>query len=228
MANMKNIEGQRFGRLVALERYGVTETRYVLWLCKCDCGNEVAIRGDHLRKGRRVSCGCKWKKDNGDGRTKHPLYGVWCGIKRRCKDKRRKDYKNYGGRGIKVCKEWIEDPFSFYNWAENNGYKEGLTIDRIDVDGNYCPGNCRWVTRKENCRNTRRPKKYIEYKGTIKTLGEWADELGISYDTLLGRLREGWSVERAFEFPRRFYNTKLKKDLLLIENLHKFSRLLQK
>lgn len=165
--------GQRFGRLVVLERAddattpkGQTMIRYK---CRCDCGNEKIINKCHLVSGKIVSCGCFHKEQFGNSRRKHGLshkerlYSLWLNMKDRCYNKNNSHYNSYGGRGIVVCDEWKNDYISFRNWCISNGYKEeiresgrnNLTIDRIDVNGNYEPSNCRFLTNKENCLNKR-------------------------------------------------------------------------
>ena len=111
-------------------------------------------------------------------------------------------YKNYGGRGITVCKEWKNDFMAFYNWSISNGYKEGLTIDRINTNGNYEPSNCRWVSMKVQ-QNNRSNNRILEYKGQKKTITEWARICGLSYRNLHYRLKNGYSIEQAIEKPKR-------------------------
>jgi hypothetical protein len=140
------------------------------------------------------------------GLSKHPLYFVRNRIKSACKNPKYTDYPNYGGRGIKICSEWDNDFLSFYNWAMENGYKDGLQIDRIDNDGNYNPLNCRWVTCQENLMNKRNTLFY-EYNGDKKTLQEWAIESGIPYKRLRARIKEcGWDFEKAITKPVRLKN----------------------
>ena len=132
--------------------------------------------------------------------SKTKLFKVWCGMKDRTLNKNDKHYKNYGNRGIKICNEWLEDFKCFYDWALNNGYKEGLTIDRINVNGNYEPNNCRWITWKEQ-QNNRTNNHYITYKGETHTMKQWSELLGIKYTTLSMRLNKyNWSVEKAFNY----------------------------
>lgn len=121
--------------------------------------------------------------------TRHKsLYMVWNSMIHRCYDESREKYSSYGGRGITVCDEW-KDPNTFIDWAESNGYENGLQLDRIDNDGSYCPNNCRWVSRKENCRNTRR-NKFITLDGKTKTIAEWCETLPISQYTMYHWYRE--------------------------------------
>lgn len=135
-------------------------------------------------------------KNKTHGLTKTRLYTTWGGMKARCNDKNDKDY---GGRGIKVCDEWQEfEPF--YQWALNNGYQDNLTIDRIDVNGDYEPNNCRWATKKEQGRNTRF-NRYLTYKGETKTMSEWCEIYNIKQNTASTRIRLGWDLDRVFHEP---------------------------
>ena len=174
MANRIDLTGQRFGRLVVLERAEdhVTKSgkKVKQWNCLCDCGNEKIVRHGELRNGHTKSCGCLHKEMAGAINRTHGLsakhdrlYPLWKSIKYRCYNKNSKSYKDYGGRGIKMCDEWLNNPKAFCDWAINNGYKEDktdkgvnvLTIDRIDVNGDYCPENCRFVTNEVQARNKR-------------------------------------------------------------------------
>ena len=176
-----------------------------MWLCKCDCGNIVSIRGYSLRSGNTQSCGCIQKETNiklrqTHGMAKTRLYNIWQSMKRRCSSPTMSCYKYYGGRGIKVCNEWQSfEPFC--EWALANGYTENLTIDRIDVNGNYALSNCRWITIQEQQRNKRR-NHYITLNGETKLLKDWADGLGITTATLLERLERWDSVEDALTIPK--------------------------
>lgn len=132
--------------------------------------------------------------------SKTRLYGIWNHIKTRCLKKYDDRYKDYGGRGITICKEWL-DYENFYNWAINNGYKNNLSIDRINNNGNYEPCNCRWATPKEQSQNTRR-NRLIEYNGQKKCLALWAEELKMSYELIRSRLRRSWTIEEALTTPK--------------------------
>lgn len=170
MSAKKDLTGQKFGRLLVLKDAGKRRHSYVVWLCQCDCGNTVEVISDSLRSGNTRSCGClhdecavekirgvKCKPKH--GLSHHRLFGILNGMKTRCYNENNKDFKDYGGRGIKICDDWLSDFKNFYDWAISNGYQDDLTIDRIDVNGNYEPSNCKWSTRAEQSRNQRRTQK---------------------------------------------------------------------
>lgn len=205
MSKFIDLTGQRFGRLTVLKFDRQDSFRQYMWICKCDCGNVTSVRGYSLRSGNTQSCGCIQKETNIKLRQTHGqahtrLYNIWQSMKQRCSLPSTSCYKYYGGRGIKVCEEWQKfEPF--YHWAISNGYADNLTIDRINVNGNYEPSNCRWITIKEQASNTRR-NHHITFNGETKTVKEWADKLGINHSTLLERLKRWDSVEEALTIPK--------------------------
>lgn len=204
-----DLTNKRFGMLVAKSiAYKGKNTR-VYWNCICDCGGGRIVSNDHLRNGDVTDCGCYRKhipffKKHGMCNTR--LYNIWSLMKERCYNSKRKEYCNYGGRGIAVCTEWMEAA-NFIEWSLNNGYSEDLTLDRIDNNGNYCPENCRWVSKKVQMGN-RRNNHIIEFNGERKTITQLAEENGLTYYQLYKRLKLGWDIEKAVSEP---INTKFSK-----------------
>lgn len=167
-------------------------------ICKCDCGRIYETRGTLIKQQKVKSCGCVGIEKSIKRLTKHGHYGtrlyrIWNSIKMRCLNPKNYAFFRYGGRGIKVCDEWKKDFMSFYNWAMSNGYKENLTIDRINNNGNYEPSNCRWADRKTQSRN-RSTNRLLYYNGKLLCLSSWAEILGINQETIRSRLRKGLSV----------------------------------
>ena len=169
MAPKKDMTGMVFGRLTVVKDSGRRRRGYVLWDCECSCGKVVTVSVGDLRSGNTRSCGCLHDEVSRinitgvrgpikHGGTGSRLYGIWNGMKTRCHNDHCKDFRYYGGRGISVCEEWRNDFSAFVAWALQNGYSDDLTIDRIDVNGNYEPQNCKWSTRAEQSRNQRRTK----------------------------------------------------------------------
>ena len=168
-------------------------------MCKCDCGNVVVVGGVQLRNGQKRSCGCLEKerlrafneqmKANAKYEKPSKINHAWANMKYRCYNKNALEYSSYGGRGIRVCDEWMKfKPFE--KWALENGYAEGLTLDRIDVNGNYEPSNCRWIDQRRQLRN-KRDTIYIEYNGERKPLIDFCEELGVPYDRAFLRIKNG-------------------------------------
>lgn len=192
MSNFIDLTGQKFGKWTVLEfshsKKRANGSGRTYWKCQCECGTIKIIEAYGLRKGQSKSCGCS--KGENHGLYKSKIYGVWCSLKNRCLVETATPYKNYGGRGIKVCNDWINSFLSFYKWAIQNGYKDGLTIDRIDVNGDYCPENCRWITNKEQQRN-KRNNHLVYYRGETHCIAEWAEILGVSYDHIRYRVKRG-------------------------------------
>lgn len=206
MGKIIDITGQKFNHLYVIS-HAFNKNGRSYWNCLCDCGKTVVVLGSSLKSGNTKACGCHqkdgWSNGITHGKSKTRQYRIWQNMKNRCLNSKDQYFKNYGGRGIKVCDEWIgKDGFiSFYNWAIGNGYKENLTLDRINNDGDYCPENCRWVGRNEQMRNTRR-NRILEYKGRKQTMIQWSEELNIPYHILNGRINQyGWSTKDAIETP---------------------------
>ena len=192
--------GDKFGKLTVLEFVRKDENYKEFYRCKCDCGNETICEKWNLLSGCVRSCGCLIGKKCKHGETKTRLFNIWSGMKERCSREKHHEYQNYGGRGITVCEEWIDDFLAFKDWAMANGYQEGLTIDRIDVNGNYEPKNCRWVTKKEQ-NNNRRNNHTLTYNDQTHTISQWSEITGIGKSTILERIKLGWSVEDALTKP---------------------------
>ncbi len=154
-----DLTGKVFGKLTVLQR-DKTVNKRTKWLCKCECGNEISVEAYNLKTGHTQSCGCFQKEATSTaskthGKTHTRLYRIWNCMKNRCYRKSYHAYNHYGGRGITVCDEWLNDFQAFHDWAIANGYNDGLSIDRIDVDKGYSPHNCRWVTMAEQNKNKR-------------------------------------------------------------------------
>ena len=199
----KDLAGQVFNRLKVIEIDEVLSTRKTFWVCECICGNKKTVRSDSLQDGTVKSCGClKKEQDRKNLEANHShkmsktrIYQELQGMKSRCLNVDNKRYEHYGGRGIKVCDEWLESFESFRDWAFKNGYSSILTIDRINNDGNYEPGNCRWVDNKTQC-NNRSSNIIIKYKDEDLTMKQVSEITGISYSLLNSRYIRGDRNER--------------------------------
>lgn len=208
MAKFEDLTGQKFGRLTVISIAERKKGYGVYWLCKCECGNETITSTGHLKSGHTKSCGCLQKERAKEYNQKHcqtytRMYYIWISMKGRCYNNNNNAYKNYGKRGIKICDEWLNNFEKFYEWSINNGYTDELTIDRIDVNGNYTPENCRWVDRITQANNTTR-NKFLTYNNETKTLAQWCNILNLNYHTIKRRLNKyHWSVEKALSTPIR-------------------------
>lgn len=205
--------GQKYGRLTVLKRAEKKNgNRHARWVCECDCGNVVVVSSDKLRNGDTRSCGC-YKIEKATERISNynaeehenpnlihgmsgtRLYWAYFHMLERCYNENINNYKNYGGRGITVCNEWRKSPKAFIEWALLNGYGDDLTIDRIDVSGNYEPLNCRWVDMKTQA-NNKTTNVFVELNGDRITLSQLADKYGIGRGTIWWRYKSGWTPEK--------------------------------
>lgn len=197
-----NLIGQQFGRLTVAEEAKAYRSPggqiHRQWTCVCSCGEQSTVRQQHLRNGHTTSCGCASREEKTThGMSDSPAYRSWRCMMSRCYNDKDIGWKSYGGRGIKVCDEWHD----FLGFVADMGQPlEGMSIDRVNTDGDYAPGNCRWadrVTQSNNKRNNRR----IAFDGEEKTLTEWARKIEVSPETLKRRLDKGWPIDRALSTP---------------------------
>lgn len=199
LREVQDLRNRVFGRLVVKSMVrATTGRRKIYWECLCSCGNTVFVETGNLISGSTISCGC-YKQErlskvayrHGHGRER--IYKNFLNMHQRCENPNSLWYKNYGARGIFVCDEW-SDFQTFYEWAQNNGYQRGLTLDRIDVDGPYAPWNCRWATSFQQG-NNRRNTIRITYNGITKTISEWANETGIKRSIIYSKYKKGLTPE---------------------------------
>lgn len=211
MPKLIDLTGQRFGRLTVVARSYVRKGQ-LFWTCRCDCGKLCDVQGSSLRGGRTKSCGCLHDElalhrlQEADyfrlkDKANKKLHGVWTNMRQRCMNPNNPQFHLYGGRGICICKEW-DDYAQFEIWAIESGYAPGLSIDRIDNDGDYCPENCRWATPKIQSNNQRKTT-LLTYEGITQPLSFWADEIGVSRETLKSRVKRGWPMERILGTPTK-------------------------
>lgn len=202
----KDYIGRKFGFLTLMSVIGCKDKGKTMFPFKCDCGNIKLLHLCHVVTGHDISCGCELGKQHlstqriKHGLSGHPLYKTWNNITQRAGK-----HRNY--LNIKVCNEWKLNFVNFYNWAINNGYKKGLTIDRIDFKGDYAPENCRWITQKEQMKNQSR-NHYVTINGETKVFYDWCSEFGISPGTVYKRLAQGFSYIEALTTPvnKKFSN----------------------
>lgn len=213
---MENLIGKKFGRLTVhkLAKPNILPSgeKVTMWLCRCDCGKEKSVSAHNLKSGKTKSCGCLSAELARKRRTTHGatanrkrdrIYDIWRAMKERCYNPNNISYKNYGGRGICVCDEWINNYPSFRDWAISSGYKDDLSIDRIDCEKDYSPENCRWASRKQQNNNTRHNTIIFAF-GKSQTLSQWSEEVGLSTDVISARIKRlGWSAEDALSKPLR-------------------------
>lgn len=232
----KDIVGERFGRLVVTNYY--RRSGYKMVTVKCDCGIVKESRLSSLIDGYTVSCGCYAKEIARErmlthGLSTHPLYDRYMGMLNRCYEPTRKDYRHYGGRGIRVCDRWLE-PYAkgLNNFIEDmaEGFNKNLELERSDVNGNYCPENCCWVTRSKQVINRRKmgnsfDAHFVKHGGRTLCIAEWADEIGIPATMLADRLTKlQWTVEKALTTPPKFREmyVEIQGEQLKIDKVFKF------
>lgn len=199
-----DLVGKRFNNLVVMERVANSPNGQTVWKCKCDCGNITIVRRGNLTSGAVKSCGCLIHNPSANrthNMSKSRLYQEWAGIKSRCVYKSAENKPYYGGRGIKMCDEWANSFECFRDWAMENGYKDDLTIERIDNNGDYCPENCKWIPKAEQSSN-RRNCVIVTYNGKTQNLNDWCKELGLDYKRVNNRMKKlGWTFEKAISEP---------------------------
>ena len=203
MSNLKNLTGMTFNRLYVIKRVSNDKSGRARWLCKCECGTIKVILGKHLLSRKIQSCGCLQKERV----TKHKmsnsrLYSIYRGMKDRCYNQNMPEYHNYGGRGVTICDEWLNDPIAFFKWSLENGYADSLTIDRKDNDKGYSPENCRRSTFVEQ-QNNRSNNTHLTKDGETHTVAEWSRILNINVSTIYTRLSKGCSDEEALRTEKR-------------------------
>lgn len=208
----ENLVGKKFYRFTVISFAGKkiypSGLKQVFWKCKCECGSEALVGAASIKRGKHKSCGCLQREVTLKNFTRHgyaphgkphALYSKWCGMKCRCYNKRSKSYSFYGGRGISVCESWNYDFMNFFNDMSPT-WKKGMTLDRIDSNGNYEPSNCRWATRKEQS-NNRRSNKVYTLNGKSMNMAQWGSYLGGSKSSIGYRLKAGWRLEDALSAP---------------------------
>lgn len=201
MALLNDLTGKTFGNWLVLYRNGSTQNKAAIWKCKCMvCGAERDVVGYSLTQGKSTMCrACVPRQTLSLPHRKERIYNSYNGMMGRCYNKNNVRYDRYGGRGIKVCDEWRNNPDAFIDWALASGYKDGLTIERIDVNGDYCPSNCCWIPQAEQAK-TRATNCYVEYCGDVLCLAEACRRSGVSYEAVLSRRRRRMiSVQEAFD-----------------------------
>lgn len=211
MGKFVDLTGFRYGRLTVVSR-GKTVKRpgnrgtLTYWICKCECGNTKEVLNSDLKKGVTTSCGCYQRQRAKEANMTHGfsdtrLYSIWSHIKERCTNHNANDFNRYGGVGVSVCEEWLASFESFRDWSLKNGYKDDLTIDRIDGTRGYEPSNCRWATTEQQ-NNNRKNNIIVEYDGKRMTLGQLSKTVGVNYCKLWRCIKSGMTPESAVQYAR--------------------------
>jgi hypothetical protein len=204
MGKKLNLTGRKFGSLNVLSEAGKNKQGKFLWKCLCDCGKETIVAGASLVTGNTKSCGCRAHDKPHHythGLSSERLYNIYRCMKARCYNKKHRSYLRYGGRGIIVCDEWLNDINAFFAWAMSHGYRDNLTIDRKNVNGNYEPSNCRWATNEFQQSNTRK-NVWLEINGEKHTISQWSRLSNIPITTIRGRIKNGLLGEKLIQKKR--------------------------
>lgn len=212
----KNLVGQRFGKLLVLERIGFIN-KYTYYKCKCDCGNIINAISSNLIRGTSNSCGCYARELTSKRSITHNmsntrLYRIWEGMKQRCCNPNVRAYKYYGKNNIKVCDEWL-DFEEFMQWSLNNGYSDNLTIDRIDIRKDYCPENCRWASKMTQANNTS-TNVFLTIDNVTDTIANWSKKTGINASTISWRHNHGWSEKDCVQLKPNYLKRNQKTQII--------------
>lgn len=205
--------GEKHGRLTIMRVAGKNKYNHVLYECLCECGNLAIIEATCVKRNKTKSCGCLQKEKTKESSTIHGLtntriHRIWAAMISRCENQNNNRYYVYGSKGISVCQEWRNDFVQFYDWSMKNGYSDELSIDRIDVNGNYCPDNCRWATREVQM-NNRSNNRNITYNGTTRTLKQWSEYFGFNYKYFHEVMsKNDWDIEKVLNIP--YFKERLK------------------
>lgn len=199
MGKLENLVGQQFNYLEVIRRDENKHGQCAYWVCLCHrCGNKISVASTKLKNGHTKSCGCLHPTSDVQGQSRDRLYGIWIKMKHRCYNQKDKHYKNWGARGIRICAEWLENYNNFRDWALANGYKDDLSINRIDNDGDYCPENCEWTTLHEQSKNTRKTV-YITVNDFTMCQIDWAIKLSMSKyshtKTIINKLKKVYGID---------------------------------
>lgn len=199
MAKLSDLTGQSFGNWIVLYRNGSTKNKAAVWRCRCTlCGTEHDVVGASLINGLSTKCrACVPRQTLSMKHRDERIYHIYTAMKQRCYNSSHKSYLLYGGRGVEVCKGWISSFDLFYEWAMSNGYEDNLTLDRIDINGNYEPNNCRWVTISVQNRN-RRNNIFITYNGETNVLSVMCRKYNVNYSSVRSKARNGKTYQDAF------------------------------
>jgi hypothetical protein len=198
-ARAKDLTGQRFGKLRVLEFAELDFRSQVLWRCSCECGRSTVVAARYLARGSTTSCGCAIDRHgHWRGGVRSPTWSSWSAMRDRCRRSGHSHYARYGGRGVRVCERWER----FSAFLEDMGSRpEGMTLDRWpNRDGDYEPGNVRWATPRDQCRNNGK-NRFLTHSGETRCIAEWAERTGIGHGTIRERLKRGWSVSDALTRP---------------------------